>query len=165
MANLKYSDAPKMNRFYALRSRGSQETSRDVVTGMVKIITLDVYDLFDSGATLSFVTPLIDKKCFDLHKMLHERFLVSTPVGESVVARMVYRKCPISLPIRYSYVDLVELDKLDSDIILGMDWLHTYFASINWRTRVVRFNYPNEPIVEWKGGNFITRWRIISCLK
>ena len=78
---------------------------------------------------------------------------------------MVYRKCPISLPIRYSYVDLVELDKLDFDIILGMDWLHAYFASINCRTRVVGFNIPNEPIVEWKGGNFITRGCIISCLK
>ena len=80
MANLKYSDAPKMNRFYALRSRGSQETSPDVVTFMVKSITLDVYDLFDSGATLSFVTPLVDKKRVDLHNMLHEPFLVSTPV-------------------------------------------------------------------------------------
>ena len=90
-----------MNRFYALRSWGSQETFPDVVTGTVKIFTLDVYDLFDSGATLSFVTPLIDKKCFDLHKMLHERFLVSTPVGESIVAKRVYRNCPISLPIEF----------------------------------------------------------------
>ena len=57
------------------------------------------------------------------------------------------------LPNRVSYVDLEELDMLDFDIILGMDWLRACFASIDCRTRVVRFNFQNEPLVECKGGN------------
>ena len=69
------------------------------------------------------------------------------------------------LPNRVSYVDLVELDMLDFDVILGMDWLHACFASIDCRTRLVMFNFPNEPVVEWKGGNSIPRGRIICCLK
>ena len=52
-------DAPKKNRFYAFHSRGEQETSSDVVIGMLKIFTLDVYALLDTGDTLSFVTPLV----------------------------------------------------------------------------------------------------------
>ncbi|XP_015075521.1 uncharacterized protein LOC107019613 [Solanum pennellii] len=36
------SDGPKNNRFYALRSRGEQETSPDVVTDMFKDFTIDV---------------------------------------------------------------------------------------------------------------------------
>ena len=43
------------------------------------------------------------------------------------------------LPNRVSYVDLVELDMFDFDIILGMDLLHACFASIDCRTRVVRY--------------------------
>ena len=54
-------DGPKKNRFYVLRSRSEQETSPDVVTGMLKVFSIDVYALLDPGATLSFVTPLVSK--------------------------------------------------------------------------------------------------------
>ena len=108
-----------------------------MVTSMVKIITLDVYALFDPEATLSFGTPLFAKKFDDLHYMLYEQFLVSNPVGESLVAKRVYRKCPISLPIKDSYVDLLELAMHHFYIILGIDWFHLYFAFNNCRTRVV----------------------------
>ena len=74
-----------------------------------------------------------------------------TPEGESVVAKRVYRNCPIMLPNRFSYVELVELDMFDFDFILGIDWLQACFALIDCRTRVVKFNFPNEPILEWKG--------------
>ena len=38
-------EAPKKNCFYALHSRGEQETSPDVVTSMLKVFFIDVYAL------------------------------------------------------------------------------------------------------------------------
>ena len=58
-------------------------------------------------------------------------------------------------PNRLSYVELLELYMLDFDVNFGMDWLHACFASIDCRTRVVKFNFPNEPVVEWKKGKSI----------
>ena len=46
---------------------------------------------------------------------------MSTPVGEPVIAKRVYTNCPIMLPNRVSYDELVELDMLDFDIIFCMD--------------------------------------------
>ena len=56
------SDAPKRNYFYALRSRGKQEESRNVVTSQLQVFPIDVYDLLDPGATLLFVSPQLSKK-------------------------------------------------------------------------------------------------------
>ena len=39
---------------------------------------------------------------------------------------------------------------VDFDVILGMDWFRAFFVSIDCRTRVIMFKFPNEPIVEWK---------------
>ena len=75
------------------------------MTSMLKVFSIDVYDLLDLSATLSFVTPLVSKKFDILPDILNEPFILSTSVGESVVAKRVYRNFPIMLPNRVSYVD------------------------------------------------------------
>ena len=74
-------DAPKKNNIYAIRSRGEQETSPDVVTGMLKC-SVDVYSLLYLGATLYFVTTLVSKKFDFLPDILNEPLIVYTPVVE-----------------------------------------------------------------------------------
>ena len=49
-------------RLYAITSRKEQENSLDVITGMIKVFTFDVYALLDPGASLSFVTSYIVNK-------------------------------------------------------------------------------------------------------
>ena len=55
-------DDHKINCFYALKSKRDQESSPDVITGMLKLFSFDVYALLDLGPTLSFVNHLVPIK-------------------------------------------------------------------------------------------------------
>ena len=123
-------------------------------TGILKVFQLDVYDLLDPGATLSFMMPYMTMRFDVLLDMMLDPFSVSTPVGDSIMAKRVYKKCPISLSCKVTLVDLVELDMLDFDVIIGMYWLHSCYASIYCRTRIVKFQFSNKPFLEWKRWKF-----------
>ena len=105
--------APKMNRFYALHSRGEQHKSPDVVTRMLQVFYINVYALIDLSAGLSYVTPLVAKKFNNLSDVLVEPFLVTTPVGHSIVSRRVFKSYPIYFPNQITWVDLVEVYMVD----------------------------------------------------
>ncbi|XP_049390732.1 uncharacterized protein LOC125855100 [Solanum stenotomum] len=76
----------KQNRFYALQTKGDQESSLDMVIGMLKVFQLVVYAFLDPGATLTFVTPYVAMRFDVLPDVLLEPFSISTPVGHSVLA-------------------------------------------------------------------------------
>ena len=67
-----------------------------MVNGMLKVFSIYVYVLLHPDATLYFVTLIVAKMFFNLPDILHEAHIVSTPVGESVVAKRVYRNCPLT---------------------------------------------------------------------
>ena len=85
--------------------------------------------MLDPGATLYFVTPLVVKNFDVLPDVLIELFLVSTSVGDSVVAKRVYRNIivlhyfPIKCPwwIWYNLICLT--------LMLFLEWigLHVFF--------------------------------------
>ena len=52
---------------------------------------------------------------------LLDAFSVSNPISESIVANRVYRNFHVSLSHRVTYVDLVELEMLNFNVIIGMD--------------------------------------------
>ncbi|XP_075096333.1 uncharacterized protein LOC142174439 [Nicotiana tabacum] len=153
------------NRLYALVDRQDIEARGDVVTGMLTIFTFDVYALIDSGSTLSYVTPYIAKKFEIAPEKLCEPFEVSTPVGKSAIARCIYRGCPVKVHHCLTVADLVELEMLDFDVIMGMDWLESCYATVGCRTKIVSFEFLGEPVLEWKGDAVTPRGSFISYLK
>lgn len=62
-------------------------------------------------------------------------------MGNSMIAKRVYNRCPVMHPNRVILIDLVGLDMFGLDIILGMDFLHACFASLDCRTTVVKFYF------------------------
>src|SRR5688572_22476892 len=105
-------------------NRQVQENSSDIVTGMLRVFSFDCYALLDLGDTLSFMTPYVANQFEILPEHLLDPFTVSTHVSESILAERFYRDCKVSIHHRDTTTDLVELDMIDFDVILSMDWLY-----------------------------------------
>ncbi|XP_070046279.1 uncharacterized protein [Nicotiana tomentosiformis] len=139
------SSSGPQNRIYALAGRHDHESSLDVVTGILSVSSYDVYALIDPGSTLSYVTP------FGIELELIEPFELSTPIGDPVIAIRVYKNHIVVVHSRSIVADLIELDMVEFDVKMGMDWLASCYANVDCRSKMVRFQYPGEPILEWKG--------------
>ncbi|XP_070010399.1 uncharacterized protein [Nicotiana sylvestris] len=109
------------SRFYALSGHQSAEASPDVTTGILSVQAIDYYALIDLGSSLSYVTPFIASSFGVEPEQLHEPFSVSTPVGDSVTATRVYRNCVVMVCGRATTTDLIKLEVVDFDVIMGMD--------------------------------------------
>ncbi|XP_070034374.1 uncharacterized protein [Nicotiana tomentosiformis] len=48
---------------------------------------------------------------------------------------------------------------------MDMDWLESCYAIVGFRTKIVSFEFPGEPVLEWKGDVVAPRGRFISYLK
>ncbi|XP_070010240.1 uncharacterized protein [Nicotiana sylvestris] len=141
------------------------EASPDVVIGILTVQSYDVYAFIDPGSTLSYVTLFVAMEFGIEPDQLHEPFLVSTPVGESITIVRVYRGCVVTIRGRDTAADLIELGMVDFDVRIGIDWLYSCFAKLDCWTRTIRLEFPNEPVIEWKRDTVVTRGRFISYLK
>ncbi|XP_070015780.1 uncharacterized protein [Nicotiana sylvestris] len=116
-------------------------------------------------STFSYVTPYFAINLGLEPEQLSEPFLVSTPVGESVKVTRVYRGCIVSVQGHNIKADLIELEMVDFDVIMGMDWLSSCYAMLDCHAKIVRFQFPNEEVLEWKGSLALPVGKFISYLK
>nr|XP_009804362.1 PREDICTED: uncharacterized protein LOC104249607 [Nicotiana sylvestris] len=143
--------------FYSMRGRQSLETFPGVVTSILTVQSHDVYALIDPDSTLSYVTPYVVMEFGIETEHLHEPFFISTLVGESILATRVYRDFVVMVQGRDTMDDLIKLGMVDFDTLMGMNWLYSCFSKLDCRTRTVRFEFPYEPIIEWKGDDVVPK--------
>ena len=115
-----------------------------MVTSTLQVFLFSVYALLDPGSTLFFVTPLLSLTFELFPGVLHDPLVVSKPLGENVRTDRVYKDCPIVVSGKSMCANLVELPMHDFDVILCMEWLQNCYSCLDFRSRVVRFCFPNE---------------------
>ena len=106
---------------------------------MIQVFDFTVYALL-----VSFVILYVSMNFDVIPEQLSEPSNGSTPVGESILSDRIYRDSLVSVNHKITMVDLLELEMVDFDGILGMDWFHAYDALIDCRNRVVKFQFPNN---------------------
>jgi len=136
-----------------------------VITGIISVCCKDASVLFDPGSTYSYVSSLfapflgVSRESFSTH------VYVSTPVGDSVVVNRIYRSCIITFCGYETREDLLLLEMIDFEIILGMDWLSPYHAILDCHAKTVTLAIPALPKLEWKGSSVSSFNRVISFIK
>ncbi|KAJ1430370.1 Aspartic peptidase domain superfamily [Sesbania bispinosa] len=108
-------------RVFAM-TRQDAQASNVVVTGILSICSRDAHVLFDPGATHSFVSLSFASQPGKSPSYLDETLAVTTPVGEILLADCVYLSCVVSIGGKELLSNLIALDMVDFDVILGMDW-------------------------------------------
>ena len=124
------------------------ETTDAVIKGNLLVCDCMASVLFDLDSTFSYVSSTF-ANCLNLHcELLDMPIRVSTPVGESVIVEKVYRSCLVNFVGSNTHVDLIILEMVDFDVILGMTWLSSNFAILDCNAKIVTLAKPGtDPLV------------------
>ncbi|KAL4026597.1 hypothetical protein IC575_015033 [Cucumis melo] len=146
-------------------NKAEAERAGTVVTGTLPVLGHYALVLFDSGSSHSFIS-----SAFVLHarlevEPLHHVLSVSTPSGECMLSKEKVKACQIEIADHVIEVTLLVLDMLDFDVILGMDWLATNHASIDYSRKEVAFNPPLMASFKFKGEGSRSLPKVISAMR
>ncbi|KAL5577023.1 hypothetical protein UlMin_018722 [Ulmus minor] len=120
-------------KIYAYVKGDTEAGTSNVVTDQLYVANMTTYALFDSGATHSFISTMHANRLDRRKDTIPQTFRTSLPSGEVLLSVYWLLTVPIILLERELYVDLIVLDMYDYDVILGMDFLEKYNATIECR--------------------------------
>ena len=131
------------NCIFAITADEAQ-ANPDTVSSIMLVFGTPAHVLFDSGSSRSFVS-----SSFALHAnrdltLLKNKLIVTTPLGEQILRTSVFRGCEILVKGIVLKANLIPLEMLDFDVILGMDWLSTIVP--RWTASPKRLCLKNQDI-------------------
>jgi hypothetical protein len=134
----------------------------NVVADMLQMNDYQMYVLFDSGATHSFIANKNVTKLSKETKRVEKEFIIGTPLGETVEANVVFEGVGININGCKLEEDLIPLELSDFDIILGMNWLGKNKARLDCFTKTVTFQGVKGETMVFKGERISNFTNIIS---
>ncbi|XP_073119688.1 uncharacterized protein [Henckelia pumila] len=145
---------PKENkpndRVFAINQEESDDAN-DVVAGTIMINQFTAYVLFDCGATHSFISKRFSKNLRLEPEMLVEPYRIATPTSKTIETHKVHRNCNICINRHTFEANLIQLNMVEFDAILGMDWLAKNHALVDCRGKNVKLRVPNKNEVVFQG--------------
>ncbi|XP_038877048.1 uncharacterized protein LOC120069376 [Benincasa hispida] len=141
------------------------EDVSDVITGTVFICNVPAHVLLDPGVTHSFVSSMFLTKLNRMLEPLSEGLVIYTPVGDVLLVNEVLRDCEVLVEGLNMLVDLLPLELQALDVIFGMDFSFTHYASMDCHRKEVTFRKPGLAEMVFRGEKKIIPTSLISALK
>ena len=113
-----------------------------MVACTLPIDSVEARILFDSGATHFFCLPSLVQRIGRSADTLESPLHVATPLGKAVEVKVVYKGYKVMIETQVLPTDLILLDMVDFDTILGMDWLAAHHTTLDCRKKKVVFSKP-----------------------
>lgn len=147
-------------------NRADTEVAGDVVEGTLLVFGFQARVLFDPGSTHSFTSPRF-VKMIDMHaRDMDFLMTMATPIGKEVICKTFYLSCSVMIGGLELPANLVLLEMFDFDVILGMDWLAGYHATIDCFHKTLTFKLEETPTgVLFRGDKSNHSTSFISALK
>lgn len=98
-----------------------------MVTGQLPIANQTALVLIDSGVTRSFTSPVFARKLDWIQDRMPQTLGTMLPSRQVLLSNPWVHHVPLVIESRELHVDLIVLDMIDFDVILGMDFLGSYY--------------------------------------
>ena len=139
--------------------------STTAVIGTLLVDKLKATVLFDSSATHSFISPYFAKTLSRDRVIIKDPLAIGIPIGRTIEVKYVFLAYVVEIDSKMYPTDLIELDVLDFDVILGMDWLSKNYASIDCHDKCVRFKSKENIEFVFQGERSEVLTRLVSVMK
>ena len=134
---------------YATSAQELQEDA-NVIEGTIPIAKFDAKVLFDTGATHSFVSVRFANLIGVTPTSLGYILEVITPSSGSSIVRTYLSRVEVMIEGQNLSANLILLDMVGYDVILGIDWMYEHYACMLCRERRIQFTRLDQPILEYK---------------
>ena len=141
---------PARGRVYDMTRQEAQATPY-VVTGTLSIFGDNARVLINPGATHSFISREYVARVGMTPVSLGCVLEIATPTEESLWPSQMLKGSLFSIEGQVMEADLILIDLKGLDVILGMDWLASNYASMDCFRKEVIFRRPGLPVVVFYG--------------
>nr|XP_011466845.1 PREDICTED: uncharacterized protein LOC105352182 [Fragaria vesca subsp. vesca] len=119
-------------------------TSPEVIIGTLFIFGQPAFTLMDPGATHSFMSSRFALHANVPSSPLPGEWYVFLPSGDVFKIDWVFRSCEVLVEGYNLEANLIPLEMIDFDVILGMDFLEAHQALVDCFQKIVVFRSPEK---------------------
>ncbi|XP_073017793.1 uncharacterized protein [Primulina eburnea] len=83
--------------------------------------------------------------------ILVEPFRIATPTSKTIETHKIHRNCIVYINEHTFNAELIQVNMVEFDVILGMDWLSKSHAIVDCRRKIIKLRTPSQKEITYHG--------------